>query len=147
MAAFLFSSLRLLGDLLLFRAFDYGDVAHDFVLHDNRGEEKLVCTVAEFRLLAVDHRIRKSIDMAGCLPDGGVHDDGRVQPDYVVAAVHHVAPPGGFDIIAELDAKRTVVVEPIVSAVDFGGRKNESAAFAEADDFFHESVADVLEFS
>ena len=80
------------------------------------------------------------------LPDLRVHDDRRIEAFDIVAAMHHVAPPGLFDVVAQFDAERAVIIKAVVTAVDFGGRENESAALAKADNFFHETITGCWSF-
>ena len=128
------------GDLLLVDALDYGDVADGFAVYIDGGEEELIGAVAELRLFTVDHGIGKAIDVAGSFPDLWVHDDSGVEALHIVAALHEVAPPSLLDIVTQFDTEGAVVVKAIVAAVNFGGLKNETAAFAQADDIFHQSI-------
>jgi hypothetical protein len=106
-------------------------------IHTNWSEEKLIGTVAELGLFAIDHGVGEAIHVAGRLPDLRVHDDGGVEALHVVAALNEVTPPSLLDIVTQLDSEGAVVIEAVIAAVDFGGLKNETAAFAQADDVFH----------
>src|SRR5438094_320472 len=58
---------------------------------------------------AVDERIGEAREMPGGFPHRGVHDEGRVDPDDVVATGHDRAPPRVLDVALQLDAERPVV--------------------------------------
>ena len=75
---------------------------------------------AMFAFLAVDHRIGESGDMAGGLPDFGMHEDGGIEALDIVAAMSHCLPPESFDIIFHLDTKRAVIPARAETTVDFG---------------------------
>jgi hypothetical protein len=66
-----------------------------------------------------------------------VHDDGRIEALYVVAALHKVAPPSLLNIVTQLDSEGPVVIEAVIATVDFGRLENKTAAFTQADDVFH----------
>ena len=125
------------GHLLLVDTLDDGDVANGFAIYSYGGEEKLIGTVAELGLFAIDHGVGESIHVSRCLPYLRVHDDGRIEALYVVAALHKVAPPSLLNIVTQLDSEGPVVIEAVVAAVDFGGLKNKTAALTQADDVFH----------
>ena len=77
--------------------------------------------------------------MAGGFPDPGVGDDRAVDSNDVSAATDRVRPPGVADIAFEFSSGGTVIPEPVDSAVNFRGLKDETAPFAKGDDFFHET--------
>ena len=87
---------------------------------------------------AVRHRVAEGIDMAGSLPDGRMHDDGRIDADDVFTFAGHGVPPGGAQVALELRTQRAVVPEAADAAVDFAALIDEAAALAEGDDFLHE---------
>src|SRR4029450_12860742 len=58
---------------------------------------------------ALDERVVEPGDVAARLPDLRGHDDRRLQPDDVVAELHHRTPPGLSDVAPQLDAEGTVV--------------------------------------
>ena len=100
-------------------AFDECDIADGFPVEDNRVEEELVGAVAELGLLAVDHRIGKTVDVPGGFPNGGVHDDAGVKTFDVVPPLDKVAPPGLLDIVAQFDAEWAIVEKAVIAAIDF----------------------------
>ena len=85
-------------------------------------------------LPALDQGVGEALDVAGGLPDAGVHEDGGVQADHVVALVDDGAPPGVLDVALELDAQGAVVPGGAEAAVDLGAGEDEAAAFAQRDD-------------
>ena len=109
----------------------------------------LIVAIAFLGLLAIDHEIMEKIVMARALPHLRIHDDGAIEADHlkrrrrtwqrgqVVMAGDHVAPPGFLDVALQLDAERAVIPEAVEAAVDFARRKDEAAAFAQRDEFFH----------
>jgi len=86
---------------------------------------------------AVDERVGEAGDVAGGFPDLGVHDDGRLDADDVVAAADHVVPPAVADVLLQLDAEGAVVEEAVEAAIDLGGLEHEAAAFRERDEVVH----------
>lgn len=128
-------SLKGAGDVFVFEG---GDVAVGGAVNDDGGEKELVGAVTLFAGFAVNERVGEAADVAGGVPDLGVHDDGRFDAHDVVAAAHEVVPPAVTDVLFEFYAERTVIEEPVKAAVDFGGRENEAAAFAERNNGFHE---------
>ena len=92
---------------------------------------------AALAVLAVAHGVGESGDVAAGLPDAGVHDDGGLDADDVVAELDQGAPPVALDVVLELDAEGAVVPEPAEAAVDLGGLEDEAAALAEGDERIH----------
>ena len=108
----------------------------------------VISTEALFGFFVVNHWIIEAADMAGCLPDLWVLDDGGVYGDdgdgfavgaeFAVAALHDdIGPPGVAEVFFELGAEWAVVPEAVDSAVDFGCLVDESSAFAEGHDVVH----------
>ena len=77
-----------------------------------------ICAVAFLGVFVVDERIVEGVDVARGLPDGRVHEDGRVDAHDVVVEHGHGLPPIAFDIVFELDAVLSVVVDSRQSVVD-----------------------------
>ena len=96
------------------------------------GEENLVGTVAQLGFLVVHHGVGEALYVAGSPPDVGVHYDGCVEADDVVAAVHEVFPPRLLDVVFELNAQRAEVKETVKAAVNFRRPVNKPPAFAKA---------------
>ena len=94
---------------------------------------------AETRLAfaAVDERIGEALDVAGCFPDPGMHEDRTVDSHHVLPALHDVAPPSVLDVALELDAERTVVPAARQPAVDLARLRREPTPFGEVHDLFH----------
>ena len=74
---------------------------------------------------AIDHRIGKSGGVAAGLPDFGVHDDGGLQADDIIAPLGHDAPPVILDVALEFRAQRAVIPKAVDAAVNFGGLENK----------------------
>ena len=55
----------------------------------------------------------------------------------IVVRRDHVPPPGILDVALQLDAQRPVVPEPVQTAVDLAGLKQEPSAFAQRYQLFH----------
>ena len=96
--------------------------------------DEVVGAVARLRLLVVDHRVVERVHVARRLPDGRVHEDGRVEALDVVVLVDHRAPPAVLNAALELDAERAVVVGRGEAAVDLRGLEEEAAALRKGDD-------------
>src|SRR5712664_2712201 len=110
-----------LGVRLARRAFDRGIVGPKSVL----------------ALLAVHERIGESRNMPRCLPDLGMHQDGRIEAFDIVAFVHHRSPPALLDVLLELDAERPVVPHGAEAAVDLGRLKHEAAPLGQRHELLH----------
>ena len=70
---------------------------------------ELVLAPAHTALPALDERVREVVGVAAGPPHVGVHQNGGVQADHVVAAPDEVLPPGALDVVLELDAQGSVV--------------------------------------
>ncbi len=90
--------------------------------------------------LAVHQRVVEVHHVAGRLPDLGVHDDGAVQADDVVALADDVVPPGVLDVALQLHAQRAVVPKAVDAAVDLGRRKDETPPLAQRHQLVHQVV-------
>ena len=97
----------------------------------------LIGPKAPLALTTVHHRIGEVVDVAARLPHRGVHQDGRIEPDHVGAALHEVAPPDPLDVVSQLDPERTVVPARAGAPVDLTRLENESAALGQRDDDIH----------
>src|SRR5207244_12503603 len=82
-------------------------------------------------LAAVDHGVGEVVQVATGLPDGGMHEDRRVDPHHVGAGLHEVAPPHALDVVLELHAERAIVPARAGTAVDLARLKDEAAALGE----------------
>ena len=126
--------LEFLGCLL---ALERADVTHGFAIDDDRREEQLIRPETLLAHFAVDQRIGEAGDVTRRLPDLGMHDDGRLDADDVVAAANHVVPPAVADVLLQLGAERAVVEETVQPAVDLRRLEDETAALRERDDVVH----------
>ena len=100
---------------------------------------QLVKAEALAAVAALDERIGEVLDVTGRLPDARMHEDRAVEPDDVVAELHHRAPPGLFHVVLELDAERPEVPRRAGAAVDLARREDEPSPLGERGDL----VADV----
>ena len=121
----LFEALAALGHFF----FDLLVVLGHLVLDEDVG------AVAFLGILVVDERIVEGIDVSGSLPDGGVHEDGRVDAHDVLVQQRHGLPPILFDIVFQLHTELTVVVNGAETVVDFTGREHKTVLFAVRYDF------------
>lgn len=90
---------------------------------------------------ALDQGVGEVLNVAGGLPDFGVHEDGGVEADdgeVVALVVDHGAPPGVLDVAFEFGAEGAVVPGGVEAAVDFAALEEEAAALGEGEDFVHE---------
>src|SRR5205823_13973385 len=99
----------------------------------------LVKTEALAAVAALDEGIGEVLDVTGRLPDARMHEDRAVEPDDVVAELHHRTPPRLFHVVLELDAERPEVPRRAGSAVDLARREDEPSPLRERGDL----VADV----
>ena len=87
--------------------------------------------------LAFDEGVCEAGDMAGGDPYLGVHKDGGVEPNHVVALLDKVAPPSVLDVAPQFDAERPIVEKSVYTTVNFRGLENETAPLAKRHDFLH----------
>ena len=99
-----------------------------------------VGAVALLAVLVVDQGIVESIHVAGGLPDARVHEDGAVQTHDVLVHLHHSFPPVLLDIILQLHAQLTVVVDSGEAVVDLRAREDESVFLGVSHHFLEEIV-------
>ena len=58
-----------------------------------------VSPVTLFGVFVVNQGVVEGVDVAGCLPDAGVHKDGGVDADDVLMVLHHGTPPILLDVV------------------------------------------------
>src|SRR6185295_16742318 len=87
------------------------------------------------------HGVGEILQVAARLPDGGVHQDRRVDAHHVRSALHEVPPPDPLDVALELDPQRAVVPARARAAVDLARLEDEPAALAERDERVHRDHA------
>ena len=132
-------ALKFARGIFTFKRGDVADGLRDAVCagDDDRRKKQLVRAVALLRNFAVHERIAEAGDVAGGLPDLGVHDDRSLDAHDIVAALHHVGPPAIADVLLQLSAQRTVIEETVETAVDLGRLENKAAAFRKRDEVIH----------
>ena len=86
---------------------------------------------------ALDEGVGEVAEVSAGLPGGGMHEDGGVEGNGVVAELEHGAPPGIFDVALELGAEGAVVPGGVEAAVDFAALEEEAAAFGEGEELVH----------
>ena len=59
--------------------------------------------------------------MSGSLPDGRVHEDGRIQSHHVLVQQDHGVPPVLLNIVLELNSILSVIIDRCESVVYFAG--------------------------
>src|SRR4051794_27822612 len=98
-------------------------------------EIDFVSTIAPATLFAIDHLISEPADMPARHPHLRVHDERAIDPHHRDLlpvrprrrVAHHVLPPGGLDVVLQLNAERPVVPEAIDAAVDLAALEEEAA--------------------
>src|SRR6185369_2251116 len=93
--------------------------------------DNLVGSKAAFALAAIDQPIIKRRLVTRVLPDKTIENDRRVDALDVVTFVDEPAPPGLFDVIAELDAEWAIVPGAAEAAINFGRRENKTSPLGE----------------
>src|SRR3989442_9571741 len=71
------------------------------------------------------------------LPHGGVHEDGRIEPDHVRTGLDEVAPPHAFDVVLKLHSQGAVVPARARAAVDFARLEDEAPPLREGHQHVH----------
>ena len=90
---------------------------------------------------AFNQRIGERINVAGGLPDFGVHQNSRVDEVHFVWAVDEEFDPFGDDVALQNSAEGAVVPSAGQAAINFTALINKTTAFAEADYVFEFDVA------
>src|SRR5207244_4139130 len=86
---------------------------------------------------AIDHRVGKILDMSGCFPRAGMHEDRSVDP-FDIPPPGHILPPCLLDISQELHPERAVVPGSIQSAVNLRRLEDKTSPFTEGNELLHE---------
>ena len=104
------------------------------------GVVELVLAVAGAAFPAVDQRVGEACEVARRLPHGRRRQDRGVEPDDVVAHLHHRPPPPVLDIAQQQHADRPVVVGRAEAAVDLGRLEHEATPLGEVDDLVEQRL-------
>ena len=72
--------------------------------------DKNISPVSFLGILVVDKRIVESVDMPGCFPDGGMHENCRIDAHYVVMQKHHAVPPVFLNVVLQFNTVLAIVV-------------------------------------
>ena len=107
--------------------------AEQSVEHARLGEE-LVGAEPTVTGQALGQRVNELGDVPAGLPHLGREDHRGVEPDDVVALLHHRAPPLALDVVLHLHAERAVVPGRPEPSVDLTGGVDDPASLAKADD-------------
>src|ERR1700733_3918604 len=83
---------------------------------------------------ALGQRVDELGDVPAGLPHLGCEDHRGVDPDDVVALLHHRTPPLALDVVLHLHAERAVVPGRPEPSVDLAGGVDDPAPLAKADD-------------
>ena len=87
----------------------------------------MVGAEAEVAVAAFYEGVGEVLDVAAGDPGLGMHEDGGVQADDVIAPADHGMPPSLFDVAFKLDAEGAVVPSGGEAAVDLAALKDETA--------------------
>ncbi len=100
--------------------FDFLLILGNLVLDEHVG------AVALFRVAVVDQRVVEGVDVSRRFPDGGVHEDGRVDAHDVLVEQHHRLPPVVLDVVLQFHAVLSVVVHGAESVVNVARGEHEA---------------------
>ena len=87
---------------------------------------QLVFPKTTVALAAFHQGIGKVFHMAAGFPNSGVHQDGGVQTNHVIALHNHRAPPRFLDVALQFNPQRAVVPGRTQAAVHLAGLKHET---------------------
>ena len=102
---------------------------------------QLVCTVARLARLAVHQRVVEAADVTRRHPHFAVHQNCAVKPHIVLAFLHKFLPPRLFHVVLEFHTERAVVPCICQTAVQFASGKNQTAVFAQRNQFVHRQIS------
>ena len=88
-----------------------------------------VGAIAFLGVAVVYQGIVEGVHVSGSLPDGRVHENGRIQAHDVLVEQGHRFPPVAFYIILKFDAVLAVVVHCGEAVVNFAGGEYEAVLF------------------
>ena len=94
-----------------------------------------VGAVALLRIAVVDQRVVEGGHMARSLPRPGVHEDGGIESHDVLVQLDHRVPPVALDVVFQLHAVLSVVIDGGQTVVDLARREHESVLLAMGDQF------------
>src|SRR5579872_6263914 len=86
----------------------------------------MIDTIALFAILVIDHRVAEVIDVTAGLPCRGMHKDGGIDPYNILVELCHAFPPMILDILLELTAVLTIVIDSAQSVIDLAGREDKT---------------------
>src|SRR5438270_10947823 len=86
---------------------------------------------------AIDHWIRKSINVPAGFEHGWMGQDRAIQSDDIVAVAYRHLPPLLFEILFEFSPKWFVIPHPVESAINLARLEHASAPLAQADELLH----------
>ena len=81
-----------------------------FLVFSNLVFNQHIGTIALFRVAVVNQRVVESVHVSAGLPYRRVHEDGRVDAHDVLVEQHHALPPILLDVVLQLHAVLTIVV-------------------------------------
>ena len=88
-----------------------------------------VGTVSFLRILVIDQRVVERVHMARSFPDRRMHEDRGVDTDNVLVQQRHAVPPIFLDVILQLNAILSVVVDGAQAIVNLGRGEYETILF------------------
>ena len=94
-----------------------------------------VGAVALLRIAVVDQRIVEGRHVARSLPRLGVHEDGGIESHDILVQLDHRVPPVALDVVFQLHAVLSVVIDGGQTVVDLARREHESVLLAMGDQF------------
>jgi hypothetical protein len=92
---------------------------------------------AAFAGFAIHEWIGERRDVARRFPYFGVHQNGSLDADDVVALLHHRAPPLVLHVALEFNAERAPIVARGETSVNLRRLKHKAAPLAQRHDIFH----------
>ena len=102
--------------------------------------DEYVGAVTFLRILVVDQRIVEGRNVSRSLPCAGVHEDRGVDAHDVFVELDHRIPPVALDVVLQLDAVLTVVVDGAQTVVDLARREDEAVLLAVGHEFLEKFV-------
>ena len=102
--------------------------------------DEYVGAVTFLRILVVDQRIVEGRNVSRSLPCAGVHEDRGVDTHDVFVELDHRIPPVALDVVLQLDAVLTVVVDGAQTVVDLARREDEAVLLAVGHEFLEKFV-------
>ena len=79
---------------------------------------EVICTISFFGILVVDKRVVECVNVSRSLPCLRVHENARIDTDYILMKTSHRLPPISLDVILKFHTHLAVIINGCQSIID-----------------------------